>query len=325
VKKSLYIAWIAGFALFLGIVAYGGFSDMASALASVGWGLLAVSAVYPVTLVPDVLCWRLLLHGPSRPSYATLYWRRWIGDAVNFLLPSAQVGGELVRARLIALRGVPGPEAGASVAADLTIAVATEALFTLPGLLLLIHYGGVAATTAAAAAGTLVIAFLALVFYLAQRAGFFLRGARLVERLVPAKDWEALVGGAEALEASLAAIYGRRRVLVAAGLLRLLGWLMGTLEVWLALRFLGHPVGVGQALMLESLGQAIRHAIFFIPGGLGVQEGGFILLGSIIGIGPETGLALSLVKRVRELLTGLPALVAWQIIEGRRHIRRRPT
>jgi putative membrane protein len=323
VRKAAYLAWAAGLALFIGILIVRDFSEAAAALASVGWGFLAVSAVYPVTLVPDVLCWRLLLHGPSQPSYATLYWRRWIGDAVNFFLPSAQVGGEFVRARLIALRGVPGPEAGASVAADLTIAVATEALFTLPGLLLLVYYGGAGAATVAAATGALVLALLAALFYLAQRAGLFRRGARLVGRLARAKDWEALVGGAEALEASLAAIYGRRRLLVAAGSLRLLGWLAGTLEVWLALRFLGQPVGVAKALMLESLGQAIRHAAFFIPGGLGVQEGGFILLGSIVGIGPETGLALSLVKRVRELLTGLPALAAWQIIEGRHHVRRR--
>jgi hypothetical protein len=38
---------------------------------------------------------------------------------------------------------------------------------------------------------------------------------------------------------------------------------------------------------------------------------------------PETALALSLVKRVRELLLGVPGLIVWQIAEGRHWLRKR--
>jgi hypothetical protein len=69
--------------------------------------------------------------------------------------------------------------------------------------------------------------------------------------------------------------------------------------------------------MLEALGNAVRGAAFAVPGAIGVQEGGFILLGSLIGIAPDTALALSLVKRVRELTLGLPGLLTWQINVGR--------
>ncbi|MDQ2694335.1 MAG: TIGR00374 family protein, partial [Pseudomonadota bacterium] len=108
-----------------------------------------------------------------------------------------------------------------------------------------------------------------------------------------------------------------RCALGACALRQLLAWLLGAGEVWLGLYFLGYPVGLLEAVLLESLGQAVRSAAFAVPGALGVQEGGYMLLGGVLGLSPEAGLALSLVRRVRELLLGIPALLAWQAAEGR--------
>ena len=72
---------------------------------------------------------------------------------------------------------------------------------------------------------------------------------------------------------------------------------------------LGFAVSWSDALLLESVGQAIRGAAFAIPGALGVQEGGYLLLASLVGLPPGTGLALSLAKRARELMLGLPGLL----------------
>jgi len=60
-----------------------------------------------------------------------------------------------------------------------------------------------------------------------------------------------------------------------------------------------------------------------VPGALGVQEGGCVVLSAALGIGPETGLALSLIKRVRELVLGVPALLVWHFAEGRHLLRSR--
>ncbi len=95
-----------------------------------------------------------------------------------------------------------------------------------------------------------------------------------------------------------------------------MGWLAGVGEVWLALYFLGHPVTLVEALILESLGQAVRSAGFAIPGALGVQEGGLLVLGALVGLPGEVAIGLSLVKRARELTLGLPGLAAWQVAEG---------
>jgi hypothetical protein len=64
----------------------------------------------------------------------------------------------------------------------------------------------------------------------------------------------------------------------------------------------------------------VRSAGFFIPASLGVQEGGYLVFGMLFGLSPEVALALSLVRRVRQLLVGVPALFAWQYYEGRRII-----
>jgi len=114
----------------------------------------------------------------------------------------------------------------------------------------------------------------------------------------------------------VADLYRENRALLGALAWHLAAWVVGTGEVWLALRFLGHPVDLSTALLVESLGQAMRAAAFAIPGALGVQEGGYVLLGQMLGIDPDTALALSLSKRVRELSLGIPGLVAWQIEEA---------
>jgi uncharacterized membrane protein YbhN (UPF0104 family) len=88
------------------------------------------------------------------------------------------------------------------------------------------------------------------------------------------------------------------------------------LEIWLALHFLGARVSLIEAFVIESLIQAVSSAAFFVPGGLGVQEGGFILLGGALGLSPATSLALAGARRIRDLLIFVPGLVAWQIAES---------
>jgi hypothetical protein len=54
-----------------------------------------------------------------------------------------------------------------------------------------------------------------------------------------------------------------------------------------------------------------------IPGYAGVQEAGYVLLGSIFGVPPEISLGVSLVRRGRDIAIGIPILLVWQFIEAR--------
>lgn len=309
-------------ALLIGLLAWQGFTKMGSAVAATGWGFLAVGVFYIVPLTTGTLCWRSLQHPKHRLSFTTLLRIRWISGAVNKLVPAGQIGAEFVRARLALLRGVPGSEAGASVVVDVTVGVATQVIFTLLGILLLFLIDGYGDTLFAAILGVAIFGFLIFTFYLTQRGGLFLKLTRTFERLVNVDKWGSALGGAGALDEAVAATYRRRGDFARAFSWRLLGWILGSGEIWIALYFLGHPISLFEAIMLESLGLAVRNAAFMVPGALGVQEGGFMLLGTLAGLPPDMGLALSLVLRVRELLIGIPALLAWHYTEGIRILAR---
>ncbi|MDG2304859.1 MAG: lysylphosphatidylglycerol synthase domain-containing protein [Candidatus Binatia bacterium] len=307
---------LVGIVLFVALIAREGVGEVATALSVAGWGLLAVAAFHLVPIFADAMGWRRLLATRSPISIRTALYARWIGESVNGLLPVAQVGGSVVKANLVSRRGVPGAFAGASVVVDITTLVGSQIVFTLLGLALLIAEFGGHELAPTALAGTVLMALLLFGFYLAQRRGMFGAMARGLRRLAPGGGPSAFTDEAESIDADVAQLYGESRAVLAALAWHLVAWVVGAGEVWLALWLLGHPVDLSTALLLESLGQAVRAAAFAIPGALGVQEGGYVLLGQVLGIGPETALALSLSKRVRELTLGLPGLVAWQIEEA---------
>jgi putative membrane protein len=126
-----------------------------------------------------------------------------------------------------------------------------------------------------------------------------------------------MIDGAR-LDAHIRALNRRWRELLAALAWQFAGLVSGTLEVWFALMLLGHPVPFWQAFAIESLTQAVRHVAFFVPAGLGVQEAVVMLLGQALGMDAHVSLALALVKRAREVLYGVPALLSWQWVELRR-------
>ena len=154
-------------------------------------------------------------------------------------------------------------------------------------------------------------------FYLVQRRG----GQRILHviigRLTGDRQWRVL-GTIDAVYQNLAAIYAVRSDLVASTVVHMAGWIIGVAEVLIVFACMGHPVSVAEAVVIESLLHAIRGAAFAIPGALGAQEGGLVLLCAAFGIPPEQAIALSLVKRAADLVLGVPGLLGWQRLEWRR-------
>jgi putative membrane protein len=155
-------------------------------------------------------------------------------------------------------------------------------------------------------------------FYTVQRLGVFRWSAKLASRLAKSPGWDSLVQSGEALDQTIRLLYSRRSGVVGCCFFWVLSWLIASGEVWIALRALGLRSTFTTAVILESTSLAIRGAAFLVPGAVGVQEGGYILLGNLLGISGEMALALSLLRRVRELALGIPGLVAWQFIEANR-------
>jgi putative membrane protein len=310
--------WITGLALLIGLIAWQGFAKVGAAFAEVGWGLPVICVYFLLPMTANTFCWQLLLPTSTRPPLRTLLVLRWVCGSVNTLLPVAQVGGELVRARLLTFRGVRGSDAGASAVVDVTIAAATQSVFSIIGILILLQYDVLTDTAYAAAFGLFIFCILLISFFVAQRYGLFYKITRLFEKSLKVGDWKNITGGAKELDEAILSTYSRRRALAFATAWRTFGLIIGSGQVMLVFYFLGYPISFVEAIMLESLGHAMRNVAFMIPGALGVQEGGYMLLGHVVGAGPEIGLVFSLIMRARSLVLGLPGLAVWQLIEGRK-------
>jgi putative membrane protein len=188
-------------------------------------------------------------------------------------------------------------------------------MFAIVGLILLIEFGGNELVAWPVAIG-IAVAIPALGgFFVAQ--GHY--GQRLLKKLLAfvggERDW-LVFGAIDELFAKLASFYDNRRGLIRSAVVHQAVWFFGAIEVWVVLRFMGHPIDYGDAVVIEALMHAVRGAAFAVPGALGVQEGGLIVLCGMFGIPPEAALALSLVKRVPDLVIGVPGLIAWQAMEG---------
>jgi len=166
IRKSAYLLFLGGLILFTLLIGYYGITDVAAALAVAGWGLIWVTLFHLVPLVLNAASWQCLFEDRNRPSLRVMVWARWIGESINGLLPAAQVGGDLVKARLIMHRGVPGPVSGASVVVGMTVNVITQIVFTLMGVGLLIFMGD-RRIIAVALAGLGIMALLVTGFCLA--------------------------------------------------------------------------------------------------------------------------------------------------------------
>jgi len=259
------------------------------------------------------IAWGVLMPGTS---LWVPVWGRLVRDSGSELLPLSQIGGYVLGARAVTLAGVDGTTAAASTIVDVTLELFGQLAFTALGLSCLIYVKPDTSIVIPAATGLAAAALLAAGFLIVQRRGFDLFG-RFAGVL--GRGWtNKTASGAAALHTALAVIYRRRARVFSNFVLHLACWIASTLEAWVALRFAGASLGFATVLVIESLLYAARSMAFAVPNAVGVQEGAYILLGASFGLTPETALALSLLKRARDLTIGVPALVAWQSLESGR-------
>jgi putative membrane protein len=314
--SPMTLAAAAGLLLAVVLIAWQGPGAVVDALAGVGLGALWIVLIRALQIAGAGLAWWMLIPAGSGALLRGCLLLRWVRDAINTLLPVAQIGGEIVGARLLVVWHIGGGLAGASVLVDLLVQTATQLAFSFLGVSLLARLGGEEQLIRWLLVGLAVMTVAVAGFFASQRMG----GVRLLERLLlniaSSPRWHALISVGNVHQA-LQVIYARHAPLAAAAGVHLIVWFIGALEIWIALAYMGYPVGYVKALAIESLGHAVRAAGFLIPAGLGVQEGGFAAICAVLGIPAPAAIALSLVKRVPEIALGIPGLVAWRILEGR--------
>jgi putative membrane protein len=287
-------------------------SRMGAVLASMPAPIAVSVIVHAVQVALTALAWRALVPRVLRPPVALMVRLRWYRESAASLLPGGGVLGQAAAARLLARHGVPGEIAGATAVVDMTAEAGSQLVFTLAGLGLLLAAHRVASIMEAdAAAGVVVVAIGAVAIVIAQRhlplRWLEARMARLARR------WSGLrpewVGE---FHRALLHLHAQPRAVGAALLWHGSAWLLGTVEIACVFTLLGQRINLTDALIIESLAQALRNAGVMLPGALGVQEGAVVASAALVGVPPGVALTTALVRRARDIIFGLPGVIAWQ-------------
>lgn len=315
-KLGIALTALIGIVAAVLLVAWYGLASVGQALELAGWsGLAAIIAYHLLPLALCGIAWRSLFVAPPAGVFAFV-WFRWVRDAGSDLMAVLPAAGEMLGIRAMKLAGIETKTAAASTVVDVTVEIGTQIGFTILGLAILLDRP-TSPLIPWTLVGLAIVVPLAGGLFFAQRLGLIGLLERFAARLAVDFGWTTL-SLANGFEERIHAIYRNRAAIGRAAATHFLAWLVGVGEAGIALALMGVKPGLGSLIVLESLTFALRSAAFFVPAAAGVQEGGYVLLGGALGIGPDIALALSLLKRGRELALGAAALLLWHFIEGRR-------
>jgi putative membrane protein len=313
-RLSLALCGVLGVGVTAALAVYAGIGAVYGALDDVGW--LGIAWVCMLQLASMAFCaaaWRAVA---EKMSFMSCLTARFIRDGVSNLAGIIPAIGEVAGARALSLLGASAGIAAASTVVDVAIESLSQAIYTMVGLIPLVLLVQPDQATRWLLAIAVAIAPIFAAFVVTRRRGALQAAERIIVRIARLFGF-ASAGESLDLTRNVLDIYQRHRHVWLALMLHLAGWFMSAVQLWAAAQALDRPLSVGEALALQSIAYAARGAFFFVPGGFGVQEGTFVLVGAVLGVDPAMALALSLVLRARDILLGLPALMVWYGAEGR--------
>ena len=309
------VALAVGLLLAVWLVVHIGIDQVFDAVFRVGFvGFLLIL----LTAMPIIgflaLAWRSVV-GALVP-YWVFFASRQLRDSATDLLPFTNIGGIVIGARAGILAGIPPIKAYSTAVVDITCETMAQIAFTVIGLAI-----GFARLRASAELaiyidglilGTVLLVPGVIAFVILQR-----KGSKMATAMA-AKFLPKAVAHTERFTAEIEALYQQPWKLALCSTWHLLAWLAAAVWLWVMFRLCGAEVGLLDCIAIESLLSALRSAAIFIPAAVGVQEAGYAALAPVFGAGPEIGLAVSLLKRARDVVLGIPVLLIWQGIEGKR-------
>ena len=316
------VAWVSVGVALLGFLIYeSGPARIASDLQSVGQGLIVIIALEFVVDGFHTLGWWFTFPAEARRgSYWTLYFVRLAGTALNQTLPAASMGGEPAKVFLLAPQFAVATTIATVMTSSLIFSL-TKALFIAFGMVVTWHrvqlpHGFVIAV---------VIGFIAtlvgiLGFMLLMLRGFASAVNRIVARLPIPAAWVDHVGRlAPVVDEEVRALHRTRpRDLAMAAVSHLPAFFVGVIQVWLLLGWLGLARGFGTALAIESFSMLLGFVMFAVPGGIGVQEGGMLLVFAALGLPAAAGLATGIAFRLTSIVGAAAGLLTFTALKGRK-------
>lgn len=302
-----------------------GIYDVLHYLRLAGWGVALTISLESVSRVVNTLGWRMtIVDYPRALGFGELFVARIAGEAVDYVTPSAQLGGQfvmamMVRRKLAIAAGLATVTVATLAEAFGQIAFISVALMTALPFEARLHHlfwpvmGGLG-----------IAAALAIGFLVVQLKQPFSKLWKIAARFeAPHLDNPEMAAAAAEADARLINFYERHRWrLLASTICYTLAWAMGPVEIFIYLKLLHVPATWIVALLVESLGLLIERATFLIPAKLVSQEGGKALILSLLGYSADIGFAIGFLRRIKEMvwvLFGLIGLTAHRMVSERRY------
>jgi len=266
-------------------------------LVAFGWGF---AVLMPFQILDHMLnAWGWKLAFPPESAGGVGFWDlvrvRVAGDGVNYLTPSANIGGEFVRPGMLRSSLSDDVKITSVLVAKVTQSVG-QAFFVISGVGYLLHahlfdFDGPQATLGAFGVGGILLGLVVGVGLLVMEppAWFARRFPRAVEASA----------GVRGLLKSYLKNHPAR--LLGSIAMFMLGYAWGAAEVWIIGHFLGLNFGVETAFSIEFLSNLVDSLAFWVPAKLGTQEAGKTAIFAGLGLQPELGFTLGLVRHVREV------------------------
>jgi len=312
--KFLYLA--IGLGLLVLVLGETDIADVSERVIQVGWGLAVIFGLYLIAFTIDSFTWQMaLVEVPLNGVWMYRTWKaRMVGEVFNTVMPAAGMGGEPVKAILLKkYYGIGYREGTASLILGKTINMASLMIFLIGGFVLMwsapalpLSYKFVSGL------GLLTLGMGIGLFFIIQRLKITsITGAWIGRRRIGA--WvNGVVHHIHDMDERLVRFYTQhKRRFAGAVMLALVNWLLGAAEVYYSMLFLGHPISLADAWIIEAAAQLVRAGAFFIPAGIGIQEGVFFVVCSAMTGVPALGVAVAVVRRIREALW-----LAWGTLLG---------
>ena len=320
-KKLNTALLLIGLAFLVYLVWKIGLGELWRQVSALGWGVALLILSEGLANLAHTEGWRRCIHGsyPAVPLLR-LFRMAMAGFAINYLTPSASVGGEVSRATLLAtVRN--GPVAVSSVLLDkLMTAVAHLALAVLGSLFLLWRVRLPIELWAAMALITVLLTGGMVVFLLLQKHGKVGGVFRwMAEHKLGGRFLQMAAERMSAVDADLKRFYRERpRDLALSVWWHLLGHSAALLQAWLFLTWLEQPAPLATVAAAGFLSLWFDLMTFAIPLNLGTLEGSRIVVFNALGCPSLLGMAFGVAVRVAQVFWAVFGLISYSLLAARK-------
>ena len=305
------IAFVLGAVLLVYIIRKVGIQPIFTALSRVGFGFFIVVALNGLRHVLRTIAMSTSVPPEHRRfTFFQAFAARLGGESMSFLTFAGPLLGEatkvaLLRKRVPLVHGVP------ALVVDNLLYNLSVVLVIFGGACLMLFAYPVPPVAREILIIIAAIAFLGLVAaaLATRRRATLLTNLidRLARRGLRPKFLRTRRHHIYRVELTVYAFFKRRRTAFFSMIgLDLMSHVSSVLEVYVTLRMLGFSAHVGAAYIIESLTKVINFAFGFVPGTIGVYEGGTEIILKSLGFAAATGVALAIVRKA--------AIIFWTVI-----------